>query len=49
MCDKRDWAVTCVFCCYLHLTPMFSDPLQKDLFKVHMNRKLRILNDKDFN
>ena len=33
MCDKRDWAITWVFCCYLHLTPMFSDPLQKDLSK----------------
>ena len=33
VCDKRDRAISCVFCCYLHLTPMFSDPLQKDLSK----------------
>ena len=33
VCDKRDRAITCVFCRDLHLTPMFSGPLQKDLFK----------------
>ena len=33
VCDKRDRAVTCVFCRDRHLTPMFSSPLQKDLFK----------------
>ena len=33
MCDKCDRAITCVFWCDLHLTPVFSGPLQKDLFK----------------
>ena len=33
MCDKRDRAITCGFCRDLHLTPRFSGPLQKDLFK----------------
>ena len=31
--DKRIRAITCMFCRDLHLTPMFSGPLQKDLFK----------------
>ena len=30
---KRDRAITCVLCHDLHLTPMFSGPLQKDLFE----------------
>ena len=30
--DKCDGPVTCVFCCDLHLTVMFSGLLQKDLF-----------------
>ena len=33
VCDKRDRAITCGFCRDLHLTPRFSGPLQKDLFK----------------
>ena len=33
VCDKRDRAITYVFCCDLHLTFMFSGLLQKDLFK----------------
>ena len=33
VCDKRDKAITCGFCRDLHLTPRFSGPLQKDLFK----------------
>ena len=33
LCDKRDRAITCGFCRDLHLTPRFSRPLQKDLFK----------------
>ena len=33
MCDKRDRAITCVFCRDLHLTTMFSGPLPKDLFE----------------
>ena len=33
MCDKRDRAITCVFCRDLHLTLTFSGLLQKDLFK----------------
>ena len=33
LCDKRDRAISCVFCRDLHLTPMFSGPLQEDLFK----------------
>ena len=33
VCDKRDRAITCVFCRDLHLTLMFSGLLQKDLFK----------------
>ena len=31
--DKRDWAITCVFCRDLLLTLMFSCLLQKDLLK----------------
>ena len=31
--DKRDKAITCVFCRDFHLTLMFSGLLQKDLFK----------------
>ena len=34
MGDKRDRAITCVFCRDLHLTLMFSRLLQKHLFKV---------------
>ena len=30
--DKHDGPVTCVLCCDLHLTVMFSSLLQKDLF-----------------
>jgi len=33
MCDKRDRAITCKLCGDVYLTPMFSGPLQKDLFK----------------
>ena len=33
VCDKRDKAVSYVFCRDLHLTPMFSGLLRKDLFK----------------
>ena len=33
MCDKRDKAVSYVFCRDLHLTSMFSGRLPKDLFK----------------
>ena len=33
MRDKRDKAITCVFCRDLRLTFMFSGLLQKDLFK----------------
>ena len=33
MYDKRDRAIIYVFCRDLHLTPMFSDPLQIDLIK----------------
>ena len=33
VCDKRDKAISYVFCCDLHLTSMFSGLLQKDLFK----------------
>ena len=33
MCDKRDRAITCVFCRGLRFTLMFSRRLQKDLFK----------------
>ena len=33
VCDKRDRAITCVFCRDLHLTLWFSGLLQKDLFK----------------
>ena len=33
VCDKRDKAISCVFCRDLHLTSMFSGLLQKDLFK----------------
>ena len=33
MTAKRDRAITCVLCHDLHLTPMFSRPLRKDLFK----------------
>ena len=33
VCDKRDRVITCVFCRGLHITPMFSGPLQKNLFK----------------
>ena len=33
VCDKRERAITCVFCRDLHLTLMFSGLLQKDLFK----------------
>ena len=33
VCDKRDRAITCVFFRDHHLIPMFSGPLQKDLFK----------------
>ena len=32
VCDKSDIAITCVFCRELHLMPMFSSPLQKDMF-----------------
>ena len=32
-CDKRDRAITYVFCRDLHLTLMFSGLLQKDLLK----------------
>ena len=27
VCDKRDRAITCVFCRYLHLIPTFTGPL----------------------
>ena len=38
MCDR---AITCVFCRDLHLTPMFSGPLQKDVSrKVKFGEKL---------
>ena len=30
---KRDRAITCMLCHDLHLTLVFSGPLQKDLFK----------------
>ena len=33
VCDKRDKAISYVFCRDLHLTSMFSGLLQKDLFK----------------
>ena len=33
MCDKRDRAITCVFCRDLLLIPMFSGPLQKICLK----------------
>ena len=33
VCDKRDKAISNVFCRDLHLTSMFSGLLQKDLFK----------------
>ena len=33
VCDKHDTAITYVFCRDLLLIPMFSGPLQKDLFK----------------
>ena len=33
LCDKCDRAITCMFCCDHDLTPMFSSPLQKDVFK----------------
>ena len=33
VCDKRDRAITCVFCRDLHLALMFSCVLQKDLLK----------------
>ena len=33
LCDKCDRAITCMFCRDHDLTPMFSSPLQKDLFK----------------
>ena len=33
MCDKRDKAISYVFCRDLHLTSMFSGLLQKNLFK----------------
>ena len=33
LCDKRDRPITCVFCCDLHLTLLFSGLLQKQLFK----------------
>ena len=33
LCDKRDKAISYVFCRDLHLTSMFSGLLQKDLFK----------------
>ena len=33
MCDKRDKAISYVFCRDLHLTSMFSGLLQKGLFK----------------
>ena len=31
--NKHNRAMTCVFCRDLHLTPMFSGPVKKDLFK----------------
>ena len=33
VCDKRDRAITCVFCRDIHLKLLFSGILQKDLFK----------------
>ena len=33
MSDKRERAITCVFCRDLHLTSTFSGLLQTDLFK----------------
>ena len=33
VCDKRDRAISCIFCRDLHLTSMFSGLLLKDLFK----------------
>ena len=33
MCDKRDRAITCMFCRDRHVTLMISGLLQKDLFK----------------
>ena len=33
VCDKRDRAITCVFCRGLHLNFTFSGLLQKDQFK----------------
>ena len=33
VCDRRDRAITRVFCRDLHLTLMFSSLLQKDFFK----------------
>ena len=33
VCDKRDRAISYVFCRDLHLTLIFSGLLQKDLFK----------------
>ena len=34
VCNKCDTAITCMFCRDPPLTLMFSDLLQKDLFKV---------------
>ena len=33
VCDKRDKAISYVFCRDVHLTSMYSGLLQKDLFK----------------
>ena len=33
VCDKRDRAVTCVFCCDLHLTLLFPFLLHRDVIK----------------
>ena len=33
LCDKCDRAITCMFCCNLSVTLIFSGLLQKDLFK----------------
>ena len=33
VCNKCDRAITCMFCSDPHLTLMFSNLLQKDLFK----------------
>ena len=41
VCDKRDRAITCVFCRDRHLPPMFSGPLQKTVQrKVKFGEKL---------